>query len=453
MKKKHVLINIIVSSILLSGCGNAPKKEVHEYLHVTFLDYDNSVLYHTRTPYGSTVIYRGDTPVRESTFDTVYTFSGWDKDIKEELYDNTVFIATYTNEIRKYLVTFYNYDDTELWHTNVEFGSHATYSSTTPTKDSDDEHIEYEFSGWDKDLSSYVIRGDTSFKATFKTNEYVFATFKNYDNSLINTVKILKGSNAVYTDSTPTKPYGGDDKVYRFSGWDKELDNLTEDTTFVAQFDLLNVYTVTFKNYDDNVLQTVKVVEGDTAVYTNGKPSKPDTSSGDYVTSYTFSGWSSSIENVHSDLTVTAQYTSTTKVTGQTAIKQHLNTYGTGTYHKVTTGPDSNLGYSGSYYYVDYSNNSGGLDSQIAINFTYQNTIGYATFRIYDGITKMYEGNMRAYVSGHYFNRLEMINIVVTKYTTDEQLTLVATLSLLAAQYAIDRASNYLSNNSLPYIW
>lgn len=453
MNNRFVFIGAIISSVLLTGCNNKPKEKTPETVFVTFKDYDDSVLYHTKIAYGTKASYLGEAPKRDTTIDKVYTFVGWDKNIEENLYDNTIFNAQYSEEARKYVVTFYNYDDSELWHTNVEYGRYAVYSSSTPTKYSEDEHIEYEFSGWDKDITTFKIIEDTYFKATFKANEYVFASFNNYDGSLLKKEKVSKGNNAVYTGSTPERTYDGDDKVYRFSGWDKSLNALMVDTTFVAQFKLLNLYTVTFKNYNGSILQEVKVAEGDTAVYTGNTPYRSSTTSGDYITSYTFSGWDSSLENITSNKVITAQFSSHTTVTGQTAIKQHLDNYGSGSYHNVSTGTGSTLGYSGSYYYVGYSNTGDGIYSAIVVNFGYGDSYGYATFQIYEDSTKTYEASMRAYVSNHYYQKLELISISVCRYTTDDQLTLVATLSMLAAQYAIDRASNYLANYGLPYIW
>ena len=300
---------IFVSLILgVSGCT---KTDTHpEQVFVTFKDYDNTVLYHTKIDYGTSVQYEGELPTRDMTEDKVYKFTGWDKDINEKIYDNTIITAQYTEELRKYIVTFLNYDGTLLQTVNVEYGKLATYSGSTPIKNSDDEHIEYEFNGWDKNISTFSIKEDTIFIAKFKTINYVFASFYNFDDSFLSKTKIKKGEVPTYNGTTPTRKYDGDDKVYRFKGWDKPLSSIDKDMSYKAVFNLLNIYTITFKNYDGSVLSTSKVIEGDTAIYTGSTPSKPSSQSGNYKYTYTFSGWDKNLNNVKSSFTTTAQFSS-----------------------------------------------------------------------------------------------------------------------------------------------
>ncbi len=451
MKKSKYLVYLAAMSMLLFGCDK--KVEHPDNVFVTFRDYDESILYHARVPYGSKAKYAGAEPVRKATAAKVYSFVGWDKNLDDALYENTIFNAEYAEENRAYLVTFYNYDDTEIWHTNVEYGDYARYSGRIPTKDSDDPHFEYEFAGWDKSLSDCKITEDTSFKATFKVNEFVFATFNNYDGSLIAKEKFKKGSEVVYRGDKPEKPYDGDDKIYKFTGWDVDTKTIERDTVYTAEFALMNLYTVTFENYDGKVLKTVKVVEGETAVYDGSTPHRPSTTSGDYIYSYSFSGWSSSLDNVFGDMVVTAQFTSSKKVTGETAIRQHLSNNGTGDYHNVWTSSYSKLGYSGSYYYAAYSNSSSGVSSTAIISFGYGDTVGIALFSIVQNGSTTYYASMSAYVSGHRFSSLKLISIKTCKYTTNDQLDAVAALSILSCKEAINAATDYLESNSLPYIW
>ena len=98
-------------------------------------------------------------------------------------------------------------------------------------------------------------------------------------------------------------------------------------------------YTVTFTDASGNTLQTVKVHEGETAVFTKTNPTKAYTSD----KHYTFTGWDKTLTNVTSDMTVnpvfkednhTFKYTSTNdskhKVTctcGYSADEAHDYTY------------------------------------------------------------------------------------------------------------------------------
>lgn len=444
---------IFVSLILgVSGCT---KTDTHpEQVFVTFKDYDNTVLYHTKIDYGTSVQYEGELPTRDMTEDKVYTFTGWDKNIDEKIYDNTIFSAQYTEELRKYIVTFLNYDGTLLQTLNVEYGKLATYSGSTPIKNSDDEHVEYEFNGWDKDISNIKIKQDTIFIAKFKTVNYVFASFYNYDDTLLLKSKILKGTTPVYNGSTPTRNYDGDDKVYKFKSWDKMLKNIDIDTSYNAIYDLLNIYTVTFKNYNNTVLLETKVIQGETAKYTGSTPYKPSYTSGRYTYTYTFVGWSSSLDNVQRSYTVTAQFEEnvTYEYTDEEKVINHLNKYGSGTYDYVSTGEGTTLGYSSGKFYLSYSNDSS-LNSDFVMNFKYDDSYGYALFQIYDGNTLMFKAYFYVYFSSHKFGSMSCDYIVSTYYTTDQQLEMVAALSLLAAQMSVNNASTYLNQKGLPYVF
>lgn len=456
--KKNNLLRILFTFILCAsaGCNSNSNETTPETVFVTFKDFDDSVLYHGKVPYGNVATYVGDIPVRDMTIDTVYTFSGWDKNIDQPLYDNTIFKAKYSEDVRKYVVNFNNYDGTLLQRVNVEYGSTAKYSELIPTKQSNDEHIEYTFSGWDKDVDSFVVTTDTTFTAQFSVTEYIFATFKNYDGTQLSCSKIVKGESANYTGTTPTKSCTEKDKAYKFSGWDKPLDNLYSDTTFTAQFDLKNIYTVTFKNYDGSILQTVDVIQGEDAIYTGSTPYKSSYTSGDYKYSYTFYGWSSSIENITNDLSVTAQFTSKTTVIGATAIRNHLDNYGTGSYKNVETsyqsGGTSTLGYSGSYFYMGYSNASS-LETYMAVSCSYGASSGTGTFKIYDSGILMFSATYIVYFYNHSYSDISCSYISVNRYVKDSDLASVAALTILAAKFAVNNANEYCADRGLPYIF
>lgn len=66
-------------------------------------------------------------------------------------------------------------------------------------------------------------------------------------------------------------------------------------------------YTVSFLDYDGSFLASVTVDEGETAVYPDSNPTRPDDD--DY--SYTFAGWDRSLANVQSSFSTYAQYQAT----------------------------------------------------------------------------------------------------------------------------------------------
>lgn len=97
-----------------------------------------------------------------------------------------------------------------------------------------------------------------------------------------------------------TQPNGGGTKYTSSSSFP------TSDLVLYSHWELQK-YTVTFKNHDGDVLQTVSIEHGGTPRYTGSTPTKPST---DKYT-YTFSGWDPPIGAITSDTTYTAQFTET----------------------------------------------------------------------------------------------------------------------------------------------
>lgn len=82
---------------------------------------------------------------------------------------------------------------------------------------------------------------------------------------------------------------------------------VTGNTTLYAHWETVG-YTVIWKNYDGNTLETDEgVPQGDTPTYDGATPTKPDTTE----KSYEFSGWSPAISPVTGDVVYTAQFTET----------------------------------------------------------------------------------------------------------------------------------------------
>ncbi len=65
------------------------------------------------------------------------------------------------------------------------------------------------------------------------------------------------------------------------------------------------IYTVTFVDGDGTTLDSQNVYRGESAVYAGATPTK----AADAANHYTFSAWDRSLENITSDLTITAQFT------------------------------------------------------------------------------------------------------------------------------------------------
>jgi uncharacterized repeat protein (TIGR02543 family) len=80
-------------------------------------------------------------------------------------------------------------------------------------------------------------------------------------------------------------------------------------TTYTDEKAVINTYTITFVNYDGEVLQTVTVDYNQTPEYTGETPVRPD----DDQYAYTFTGWDPQIVPATANATYTAQFEATLK--------------------------------------------------------------------------------------------------------------------------------------------
>lgn len=98
-------------------------------------------------PQGETPEYTGsDAPQRASTDQYTYTFSAWDP-VPGPIEADTRYVATYTETLRNYPVTFQNWDGTVLQTGDVAYGATPAYTGETPVRPEDEQWV-YRFSGW-----------------------------------------------------------------------------------------------------------------------------------------------------------------------------------------------------------------------------------------------------------------------------------------------------------------
>jgi len=201
-------------------------------------------------------------------------------------------------------VKFYNdaNNDTLLWETEIPSGTEVKYEGPLPKKESDDEYS-YTFSSWDKTLNN--VAADTSFYALYlkKPREYE-VTFKNYNRAVLYRDYVSYNGTAVYCGAAPTRP-SDENYTYTFSGWDKSLEGIKEDTVINATYELADAdFTVTYKNYDEEVLFIDHVKKGESSSYSGMKPYRPS----DTEYSYTFIGWDKDLSAIYTDTITHAAY-------------------------------------------------------------------------------------------------------------------------------------------------
>ena len=116
------------------------------------------------------------TPAKESTVDTVYTFAGWsltdggEKVDELKITGDTTFYAVYTSATRQYKVTFMNGNE-KLSESDVDYNGVAVAPAQTPAKESTVDTV-YAFSGWSltdggEKVDELKITGDTTFYAIY----------------------------------------------------------------------------------------------------------------------------------------------------------------------------------------------------------------------------------------------------------------------------------------------
>lgn len=285
----------------------------------TVLETDENV------PYGTTPTYDDATPIKESTAQYTYAFSGWSPEISA-VTESITYTAQFTETVRKYTITFYSEDGTTILDAvSVDYGSTATYSKGTPTKNSTNSHT-YTFDKWVStqggnvadDLSN--VTGDRSVYASFKgfvrtVTVYIVSNNTDYGTVSVSTLNnipygatitvngntiTVNGQSVTANANTTTAQY-----TYTFANWTADA-TVGNDTIITANFTRsINTYTVTWKNGNSTLETDENVAYGTTPVYNGETPTK----AADTEYTYTFSGWNPSISSVTGDITYYAQFT------------------------------------------------------------------------------------------------------------------------------------------------
>ena len=117
------------------------------------------------------------------------------------------------------------------------------------------------------------------------SNKTFSVSWKNYDQTLLEEDSgVLEGEQPHFDGAIPQKP-DTEDASYVFTGWSPELHPVTEDVTYTAQFDeILSNFTVTWKNWNGDVLEVDKNVQRNAMPHYDGEtPTRPSTAEYSYV--------------------------------------------------------------------------------------------------------------------------------------------------------------------------
>ena len=273
-------------------------QSVNKYA-VRFLNEDGTELQNTAVEYGTMPAYNGETPVKAQDAQYTYTFLKWTPEFTEVTGEAT-YTATYTSTVRKYTITFVNYDDAVLSSEEYEYG--ATPVEPVATKPGNEQYT-YNFSGWDKAV--VAVGGNATYKAQFEqvVNKYTI-NFVNWDNSPLASYEVEYGAMPIYQGDTPKREKSGE-YSYTFQGWTPEVVAVDGDATYKADFKAVtNAYTITFKDEDETVIDEVTVEYGQIPSTT-----KVPAKEGNAQYSYEFAGWTPELVAVTGEAVYHATYT------------------------------------------------------------------------------------------------------------------------------------------------
>lgn len=267
---------------------------------IIFKNENGNILEEQIYKYGEVPVYKGETPTKVSTKKYEYKFKGWNKEIVKAT-EETTYIATFDEILRKYKITFADEDGTVLEEKDYKYGEKPAYSKGQPVKEQDEQYT-YKFEGWDKEIVDTTE--ETTYTARYsKTERSYLVIYQNEDGT------IIKQDTYKYSEE-PSQPEAlkkesDEQYTYQFKYWKKEKDQETKKITFTAYYEkTIREYEVTFKNQDGTVISTEIYKYGQTPQ----EPSEKPTKEADSQYTYEFIGWDKVIEKVTGKSIYTAKY-------------------------------------------------------------------------------------------------------------------------------------------------
>ena len=293
------------------GTADVTVKAVFEAIEYTvkFVKEDGTEYSSSKYPYGTKAedIVLPDAPSKEASKEFTYTFAGWG-DIEDVTGDAT-YKASYTETTNKYTVTFIS-DSKVIFTKDYPYGTEAS-DIEVPDDPAIDPTVQYTytFKGWSPEITK--VTGDATYTAQFSrsVNEYT-VTFAKEDGTEYSSSKYPYGTKAedIVLPDAPGKE-ASKEFTYTFAGWG-EIKDVTGDATYKASYtETTNKYTVTFRNYNDEVISSAEYDYGTEASAI--KVPTDFTREGNAQYTYTFKGWDNDIADVTDDATYTATYTET----------------------------------------------------------------------------------------------------------------------------------------------
>jgi len=266
---------------------------------ITWLNEDGTEISYESLEYGATPSHTALT--KDATAEYTYTFAGWNPAVTSVTGDAT-YTATFTATKRSYTITWLNEDGSEIEHETLEYGATPVHADVTKENTAE---FTYAFTGWTPAIVD--VTGDATYKATFsQTKNSYTITWLNEDGTEISHETLEYGVLPTHDDVTKQRTA---EWTYSFIGWSPDIQSVTGDAAYTAQFNATkNSYYITWLNSDNSQLDQTLVEYG--VVPTHTAPTKEATDEH----SYFFAGWMPEVVAVTGEATYKATYTETTKV-------------------------------------------------------------------------------------------------------------------------------------------
>ena len=244
---KSVVIFGIVS-LLAVGCQikvEDSSSAVPTYT-VTWKNYDGSVLeIDEEVTEGATPSFDGINPAKAETDQYSYTWTGWTPELSPVNADAT-YIATFEEEVRDYTITWKDEDGSVLKTEKVVYGATPEYGDSNPVKESTAE-LNYSFDGWTPEIVPVTRNAEYTATYSSEIRKYTI-TWKNYNDDVLEIDTVPYGSEPSYDGLTPTKNVRA--LVSTFNGWYPELETVTSDMTYTAQYNETGYFSFDPINYE-----------------------------------------------------------------------------------------------------------------------------------------------------------------------------------------------------------
>ena len=174
---KSIIIFIVFFLVIIASCSKEDEKNstiptVEDKIYsISFLNYNNDLLYKTDVKEGAIPEYKGDLPIKVEDSNYTYEFIGWTPSL-DKIYDDTIYVAKF-NQISKVQVIQVNFDsdfDLKINSQYVNKGDRVR-EPDTPTREG------YTFLGWFLGSEQWsflnnTVAYDMVLKAKWSINSY-----------------------------------------------------------------------------------------------------------------------------------------------------------------------------------------------------------------------------------------------------------------------------------------